>query len=123
MTNLTSVGVTSGVPTSGTGTVSTLDGALAYGQLTLVNQGGTITSGGTSQVAITSNAARKYLYVGNPSTEVESLYVNFGAAATAANSIELGPGGSLTMNSLGVSTQSLNLLAATTGHVFVVKEG
>lgn len=48
MTNLTSVGITAGVPTSGTGTVSTIDALMA--------DGGQATLGTTTGIAVTTDA-------------------------------------------------------------------
>lgn len=88
-----------------------------------VTKSGTIVNGGTSQQVIAANAARKGLVIENPSSESESLFVEFGAAAdTGGTSIELLPGGSLDQNARIVSTQSVNLNAATTGHKYIVKE-
>jgi hypothetical protein len=83
---------------------------------------GTIAVGGTSQAAIAANANRKKVIIQNPSTENEVLYVNFGAAAGAGDSFEILPGGSYTEGGAQVSTQEIQVNAATGGHVFVAKE-
>lgn len=81
----------------------------------------TIAIGGTSQQAIAGNAARYGIVIQNPSSEIESLFVNFGAAASAADSIELTPGEEYTEMGI-VTTQAINVVAATTGHVYIAKE-
>lgn len=78
MSNLTSVGVTSGVPTSGTGTVSTIDNLLALGS--------PISDGTTNLVAVKAAstapaAADKALVV-----SISPNSVNANGQATMANS-------------------------------------
>lgn len=96
MTNLTSVSLTNGIPTSGTGTVSTLDNLIASlnsnGQATssasspvviasdqsavsvqlppysFTDRSGTITTGGTSQTLAGINANRHRIIIQNPSS-------------------------------------------------------
>ena len=96
MPNLTSVTLTNGVPTAGTGTVSTIDELLTFvnsnGQTTMANsspvtiavdqssvpiqfsngnivdESGTIAAGGTSQTLAVTNASRKRIIIQNPST-------------------------------------------------------
>lgn len=77
MTNLTSVGITSGVPTSGTGTVSTIDNLIAVG-LPISN--------GTSTVAI--KAASTAPVAGDPGlvVSISPNSVNPNGQATMANS-------------------------------------
>jgi hypothetical protein len=88
------------------------------------NRGGTITLGGTSQQIMAVNAARKRMIIQNPSSEIESLFMNFTAAANAGNntSFELMPGGYFDSAFGPVSTEAINVVAATTGHKFVAKE-
>ena len=96
MTNLTTVSLTNGVPTSGTGTVSTLDNLIANinanGQATSANsapvviasdqsllpvatpigvftdRSSTIATGGTHQTLAVINSNRKRIIIQNPST-------------------------------------------------------
>lgn len=83
----------------------------------------TIALGGTSQQAIAANAARKRILIANPDTATETLYVNFGGAASAANSIALFPGGTyVTPGGETESPQSIYVLGATSGHVYIAKE-
>lgn len=90
---------------------------------TLTDRSGTITTGGASQQLAAANPQRNYLLVQNPSTEVESLYVDFTADAAPGTAIELLPGGSLELTPVQwVSLEKVTVYAATTGHVFVAKE-
>lgn len=90
---------------------------------------GNMTVGGTSQQLMAANAGRKYLFIENPSTEVESLFLNFGAAASlnagvSPDSIELMPGGmwpNATSNT--INTQQVQVNAATAGHKYIAFEG
>lgn len=123
MPNLTSVGLTAGIPVSGTGTVSTIDSMLGLaGAGTWTDKSGTITSGGTSQQAIAATATRKKIIVQNPANATESLFLDFGIAAAVGTAIELVPGAIFESGAGLVSQQSVNVLAATTSHVFVMKE-
>lgn len=95
------------------------------GSTTYVDFSSTVTLGGTSQVAIAANAARKRLLIVNPSTNtnLESIFVNFGAAAQlGVNSREVVPGSSFELSGSNVTTQSINIISATTGTNFVAKE-
>lgn len=100
-----------------------LDAIVPKGSLT--DRSGTITVGGTAQNAMAENASRKYMLIQNPSDATESLFVNFGADASAASaSIELEPGGAYSMPDSGfLSTQRVSVVAATTSHRFIAKEG
>lgn len=87
---------------------------------------GTITVGGTSQSLLSAaqTASLNYLFIQNPSAQIESLFVNFGAAAsaTANNSIELLPGQDITMKTPGfICNSQINVTAATGTHPFVCK--
>lgn len=86
---------------------------------------GTITVGGTSQQVLPARAAGKGLEIENPTTATEDFFFNFGAAAslTAAGSYSLVPGGSASYSAEEgfLPTDALHVIAATTGHVFVVK--
>lgn len=90
----------------------------------LTNRSGTITAGNTSQQLMAANTARRYLFVFNPPTATESLWIDFGTAAVKDQpSIELVAGASYVMEDMFVSDQAVNIIAATTGHKFVAKEG
>jgi hypothetical protein len=88
----------------------------------LTNCSGTITSGGTSQQVAAANPTRRYLLFENVSNA--DLWVRFGAAAVQNQpSYRLFSGGSLVMESGFVSTQSVNVIGATTGQAFTCNEG
>jgi hypothetical protein len=112
-------------------TLTTISGKLDV-QLSTVGQqrgsltdgSGTIATGGASQQIFAANTARKYLIIQNLSSE--SLWINFGTAAVADQpSLEL-PGtvkSSFVMEGMFVSTQTVNIIGATTGSKFVAKQG
>jgi hypothetical protein len=83
----------------------------------------TITTGGTSQVVFAAAQNQKYLFIQNLS--VENLFVNFGAAANGSNnsSIKIIPGGAYESGPSYCTTQSVNIVGATTGSAFVAKRG
>lgn len=88
--------------------------------LTYTRTSGTITAGGTSQEALTTDPSTKEVVVFNPSTETETLNVGIGeAAANDGTSIGVMPGTALVVNTI----QSINVNAATTGHKFVILKG
>lgn len=101
--------------------------AAAPAQTTLLDGSGIIVTGGTSQQVFAYNPRRRYLLCQNPLDATEKLTVNVdGPAAIAAASIELAPGGSLTIGPLqeagSVPAGPVNVNAATTGHRFVCKQ-
>lgn len=97
---------------------------------TFTDRSGAITLGGTSQQAAAANTARRRILIENPATatsqnivSAESLFVNFGtAAAVNSSSLELTPGGSYDSEAGPVTTQSINVVSTTIGHLFVIKE-
>lgn len=91
---------------------------------TLTDRSGTIATGGQSQLVAPAFAYRSYLFVQNPSSAAESLFVNFSFPANmGTGSYELLPGASIEMKLLGfVSIEAVNVVAATTGHAFTYKE-
>jgi hypothetical protein len=70
-------------------------------------------------------AFRAFLFVQNPSSASESLFVNFTnpASTNGNNCFELLPGSSLQMmvNSF-ITTEAVFVAAATIGHPFIYKE-
>lgn len=79
MANLTSVGITSGVPSSGTGTVSTIDNLLALGV--------PISNGSTSlQAALTGAASSATSSMSGLVVSISPNSVNANGQATMANS-------------------------------------
>lgn len=79
-----------------------------------------------NNVALAALGTRNALIIKNPATPTgqgiaipEPIYIRFGAAASIGgiDSIEILPGETLTAENMGiVSTQSLNIIAATVGH-------
>lgn len=87
---------------------------------------GTITVGGTSQIALNGDNSRLWLVCENPIAATEPLYIDFGPNFPATIndvSIELAPGGSLSFLGNSVPTEQINVNAATTGHRFICMAG
>jgi hypothetical protein len=86
-----------------------------------------LTTANASQPVAAANPARKALYIENPTTAAEPLYVNFTGAASDStsgtnSSISLAPGGSYVDPPGFVTTEAVNVTSATAGHQFVCKE-
>lgn len=93
--------------------------ALGGGSGTYTDKSLSITAGANAQVLAAANSSRKSILVQNPTSEIESIYLNpTGTATAGGDSIELAPGGIATF----VTTQAISVLAATTGHKVVAKE-
>lgn len=94
----------------------------------LTPRGGTITAGGTSQVLAAANVNRKHFEIQNPPNATENLYIGFGAVAInpatpTTITRQLVPGQSYNMDTPNfVSTEIINVYAATTAHVFYASE-
>jgi hypothetical protein len=84
-----------------------------------------IATGGLSQVLLTANPARLIVWIWNPPSETEYLFVNFGASAAAdLHSVPIPPGGMLKMASPEfVDTDQVTVFALTTGHKVGCKYG
>lgn len=83
----------------------------------------TLAVASTSQQILAANANRKYLYIENPTSEVESLWINYGGAAQeGVDSVELTPGESLSFGGV-LPSDAIEFIAVTAGHVIIVKEG
>ncbi len=101
--------------------------AVASGSLT--DRSGSIIEGGAAQQVAAANAARRYFFICNTSTE--TLRVNFGADASDGNSFPLAAapgvgepgGGTLTFEGSFIPSEAVSILGATTGSTFVAKEG
>jgi hypothetical protein len=84
--------------------------------------GGTIATGGVSQTVFAANPNRRYLFIQNHS--VETLQINFGAAASAGNtSYFIVAGGAYESPPNYVPTTSVTIIGATTGSAFTAKQG
>lgn len=83
-----------------------------------------LTAGGSSQLLIAGNSARKAFNIRNPAlaasqgiAAAEPVYLQFGGAAAVNSGYELLPGESVSSVSLGYNfTGQINFNAATTGH-------
>ena len=104
---------------------------IAGAPVTVTNYSLALTLGGTSQVAINANGARKRLLIMNPATAAgqgiagaESAFFNFGSAAGVNNgtSFELLPAAAWDSAGGPIPTDSVTVNAATTGHRFIIKE-
>lgn len=86
---------------------------------------GTITTGGVSQVAANGDMSRNWLYVQNPISATEPLFVDFGPnhQASPTLSTQLAPGGSISFLSGVVPGGQVNVSAATAGHAFICETG
>lgn len=80
---------------------------------------GTITTGGTSQVAQTARS-RTYLEIQN--TSDTDMYLNFGAVATTGH-IKLVPNTSWYNSDACCPINSVNILCATTGKTYAIMAG
>ena len=86
----------------------------------VLDASGSITTGGVSRLVLDANPNRNYVEVQNISTG--DLYVNYGAAATIeSNSFKIEPGESHSLEAGFVSTDSVNIIGATTGQKYVCK--
>lgn len=88
------------------------------GTLTDRSGAGAVTS---AQVAA-ANSSRKYFFIQNLDSGIV-IYVNFGAAATSTNSIKLTAGAAFVMEGNFVSTQAINVIAASGTPAYCAKEG
>lgn len=106
------------------GTTKNCVGMAQLNQVGAVTNGsGTIATGNTSQQVFAANPARTLLIIQNPANATEVLYVDFGTPATAATAIELQPGGTVNFVSGVTPTGTVNVSAATAGHVYKAKQG
>lgn len=88
--------------------------------LPFVDRSGTITTGGTSQVACVANNNRAYLLFQNHSDT--DMWLNFGTAAVADQpSIKIFANGGV-YEPLVAPTGTVNVICATTGKKFTCKE-
>jgi len=89
-------------------------------QVTYTDRSGTVTTGGTAQVLMAANAARRGFFVQNNSTG--NLTINgLGTATTTAGMI-LAPGQLYEAPATGVPLTAISILGATTGQRFDARE-
>lgn len=93
---------------------------LAGYPVTMVDRGGIIAASGVPQLIIPQNSARQRLFVVNPDTAIETLYVTFKNTTSA---IPLPPGGVLEEESPLIITDEIWAYAPTIGHVYWAYEG
>src|SRR5438128_2421511 len=81
--------------------------------LTYTDRSGTIAAGGTAQQMMPLLTTRKKLFIQNPSTATEDLWIRFTgtAAVGGAGSIQLYPGDSWQEDATGVTTQAISVVA------------
>lgn len=125
-TNPMAVGLTA-TPTIDLGDVQT-----NAAQGTFTSLSGSITAGGTSQTLVAANATRKKIIIQNPATltgqniaAAESLFIRHGASAAGVNngtSFEILPGGAWESGPEFVSTEAIQVNAATTNHRWIAVE-
>lgn len=86
----------------------------------VANRSGTAT--GSSQTLVLRNTGRKYLLIQNPSTNVNTLWIAFEAAAVQASpSVEIPPGATMLWEGEFKPSQQINLIAIA-GTVFTCIE-
>lgn len=92
---------------------------------TIKDASGTVTAGGTSQVALAASSGRQFLLIQNPADASEALWVNFtdDAAVSGQSSISLAAGGALVFENEFCPNNAVNVTATTTGHKFCIKWG
>lgn len=87
----------------------------------LTDHSGTITTGGTGQVLLAANAARKRLLLQNPSTATEILQYSW--HGIAGPWYDLAAGALLDESGSTIAPNAVWVKAATTGHAFTADEG
>lgn len=120
MANLTSVGVTSGVPTSGTGTVSTIDQLIAVGlPITNANANGQATMANSAPVVIASNQAS--IPVTLTSTTITGTAAVTQSGTWATNLIPATSGGLTISSTLIASGTNATSVKASAGQLYKVE--
>lgn len=89
--------------------------------VTVTDKSGTITTGGTAQTAIASNAARKGFEIQNQSTG-DLYFSTLAAAVVSSPSIKVGAGQLYETPSGGAGTGAVSVIGATTGQAFAARE-
>ena len=85
----------------------------------MTDASGTITAGGTKQVALAANAARKRFVLANPDTATETLYLSF-IAGDGVALIPLIPGEVWDESGSTIAGGILYVQAATTAHAYTL---
>ena len=93
----------------------------------IADASGAITTGGTAQTALAAQYQRRYLFILNPSTATETLWINLVGTATvngeATGSVPMAPGQSFVWEDSLVPANAISVLGATTGHKFTIYVG
>jgi hypothetical protein len=89
---------------------------------TTTDKGGTLTTGGTAQTAIASNASRKIWCIQNDPNANEMLFVRVNGTASLTTGVGL-PAGQEACSTTIVDTSAVSVIAATTGHRWFGFEG
>lgn len=105
-----------------TGSISVSSGSVAVTSNkvpqsgSFVNVNGTVTNASAQLLA--ANASRQYLLIQNKDS-AGSIYINFGAAATVANGVLIGPGGAYELTGIA-STQAINAIGSLASNANIV---
>lgn len=107
---------------NGDGTYSlAVNGSSQGTQVTLTNQSGSITTGGTAQTAIAANGARRGFEIQNLSSG--DLWINTLATAVQDQpSMRIAPGQLYETPAHRVPTGAVSIIGATTGQKFYARE-
>jgi hypothetical protein len=89
---------------------------VAPASVSTTDKAGTLTSGGTAQNAIASNASRKGWCIMNDPLASETLYVRANGTASATTGIPLGAGVQACSSPSLIDTAAISVYAATTSH-------
>ena len=105
-----------------TSNIGVADSGGLNGSIVKTDRSGTITTGGTSQQLMASNASRKGWQLQNNSTAAIAFNELGSAASLTSGSFILQPGGAYESPVGAVSTAQINVIGATTGQVFTARE-
>lgn len=96
-------------------------------QMALSDRSSTIRVGASAQQAVPANTGRRYLFILNPASASETLWVSVVGSATingeSTGSIGLAIGQSFEWAGQAVPTNALSVVATTTAHAFTCYEG
>lgn len=84
---------------------------------------GSIATGGTSQVLLTTNSMRRYLLIQNLSSGNLGIREDAAASIGSAGTTTIAPGGFWLFEAGFIPTNALNIVGPTTGQVFTCKQG
>lgn len=123
---LTTINTTLGSPFQAGGSIGNTAFGLSMTTVTPTDRGSTLTTGGTAQNAMASNASRKDGWIQNPCSATEDLFISTTTTATttgAGDDADLAPCASFGLMHNGlVVTAAVSVNAATSGHRWLAKE-